>query len=349
VASRYARLNLRRVDPHARVALGETRLTVTRLGLGTAPLGGLFAPVPPSQAHATVERAYEAGLRFFDTAPLYGYGLAEERLGEALRRHTGDTWTLATKVGRLLRAGAPPDRSQSHKGEPFYRGTPPVNPTFDFSYDGVMRSFDESLERLGLDRVHILHIHDPDNHIQEAIAGAYRALDRLRADGIITAVGVGTNRPEPVLRFAAETEIDCVLLAGRHTLLDQTGLAALSRCADRGIAVIAGGVFNSGILARPEAGGTFDYVPAAADVLAKAQRLEAVCRRHGVPLAAAAMQFPLGHPAVTSVIIGCRSPVEVDENVRLFRHDVPPELWQELRRDGLIAPASPVPSERTFQ
>ncbi|HLW47751.1 MAG TPA: aldo/keto reductase [bacterium] len=336
---------LRETDPDAPVRLGRTRLTVTRLGLGTAPLGGLFAPVPAPQAHATIERAYETGLRLFDTAPLYGYGAAERRLGEVLRRHAPDTGTLATKVGRLLRAGAPPDMSQYYKGEPFYHGTPPVNPVFDFSYDGVMRSLDESLERLGLGRVDILHIHDPDNHVPEALAGAYRALNRLRADGTIAAVGVGTNRPEPVLRFAEEADVDCVLLAGRYTLLDQSGLAALSLCAQRGIAVIAGGVFNSGILAHPQAGGTFDYVPADPGVLAKALRLEAVCRRHGVPLAAAAMQFPFSHPAVASVLIGCRSPAEVDENVRLFCHDISVELWDELRRDGLIAPESPATSE----
>lgn len=323
--------------------LGKTRLSVTQLGLGTAPLGGLYAPVAAAQAHATIERAYEAGLRFFDTAPLYGYGLAERRLGEVLRRHAEDTWTLATKVGRLLRAGAPPDMSQYYNGEPFYRGTPALNPVFDFSYDGVMRSVDESLQRLGLDRVDILHIHDPDDHLDEALTCAYRALDRLRADGTIGAVGVGTNRPQPLLRFAGEANVDCVLLAGRYTLLDQTGLAALSRCAERGIAVIAGGVFNSGILARPQEGATFDYVPAGAEVLAKAQRLDVACRRHAVSLAAAAMQFPLGHPAVAAVLVGCRSAAEVDENVRLFRQDIPAQFWHELRRDGLIAAGSRPP------
>ena len=323
--------------------LGKTLLSVTQLGLGTAPLGGLYAPVPAAQALATIERAYAAGLRFFDTAPLYGHGLAEQRLGEVLRRHAAEAWTLATKVGRLLRAGAPPDMSQYYKGEPFFRGTPPLNPAFDFSYDGVMRSVDESLERLGLDRVDVLHIHDPDDYVDEALTGAYRALDRLRADGTIGAVGVGTNRPEPVLRFAVEADVDCVLLAGRYTLLDQTGLAALSLCAQRRIAVIAGGVFNSGILARPEEGATFDYVPAGVEVLAKAQRLEAACRRHGIPLAAAAMQFPLGHPAVAAVLVGCRSAAEVDENVRLFREDIPAQFWQELRHDGLTAGGSPDP------
>jgi D-threo-aldose 1-dehydrogenase len=334
------------LHPDARLRLGRTRLSVTRLGLGTAPLGGLYAPVPAAQAHATIERAYEAGLRFFDTAPLYGYGLAERRLGEVLRRHAADTGSLATKVGRLLRAGAPPDMSQYYKGEPFCRGTPALNPVFDFSYDGAMRSLDESLGRLGLDRVDILHIHDPDDRIDEALTGAYRALDRLRADGTIGAVGVGTNRPEPLLRFAVEADVDCFLLAGRYTLLDQTGLAALSSCAQRGIAVIAGGVFNSGILARPDEGATFDYVPASDEVLAKAQRLGAASRRHGVPLAAAAMQFPLGHPAVAAVLVGCRSAAEVDENVRLFRQDVPAQFWRELRRDGLIDAGSPYPGEQ---
>lgn len=334
-----------------RVPLGKTRLRVTRLGLGTAPLGGLYEPVAVDQAHAAIERAYDAGVRFFDTAPLYGYGLAEKRLGEALRRYAGEAWVLATKVGRQLRSGAPPDMSQYHASRPFYQGTPPnVGPVFDFSYDGVMRSVEESLERLGLDRVDVLHIHDPDDHVDEALTGAYRALDRLRADGTIGAAGVGANRAAPLLRFVGEADVDCVLLAGRYTLLDQTGLTdLLPLCARRGIAVIAGGVFNSGILARPRAGATFDYTPASDDVVARAHRLEAVCRRHGVPLAAAALQFPLGHPAVASVLAGCRSAAEVEENVRLFQHEIPAALWDELRHDALISKACPVPAGRSVR
>ena len=331
------------MNPAERVPLGGTRLAVTRLGLGTAPLGGLFAPVTDAAARGTVERAYELGLRFFDTAPLYGHGLAEERLGRALRQEPRDEFVLATKVGRLLRAGAPPDPSQFHDGEPFYKMASPLNPVFDFTYGGVMRSVEESLRRLRLDRLDILHIHDPDEHYEEALRGAYPALDRLRQEGTIGAVGVGMNQAEMLVRFAREVHVDCFLVAGRYTLLDQTALRELlPLCLDRRIAVIAGGAYNSGILADPRAGATFDYIPAGPGVIARAQRLEAACRRYGVPLKAAALQFPLGHPAVASVLIGCRSSAEVEENVRLFRTEIPAELWAHLRREGLIpeAPAA---------
>jgi D-threo-aldose 1-dehydrogenase len=335
------------VNPTERAPLGKTRLAVSRLGLGTAPLGGLFEDVDDARAHAVGERAYDAGIRFFDTAPLYGYGTSERRVGRTLRRRPRRDFVLATKVGRLLRAGAPPDETQYYQGQPFYKGTPPLNPMFDFSYDGVMRSLEESLERLGLDRVDILHIHDPDAHFDDALSGAYRALDRLRRAGTIGAVGAGMNQAEMLVRFAREADFDCFLLAGRYTLLDQAGLAELlPLCAARNIAIIIGGVYNSGILAHPQPGATYDYVPADPATLRKAQRLEAVCARHGVPLAAAALQFPFGHPAVASVLIGCRSVAEVDDNLRMFRHDIPAALWEELRAERLIPEAAPVPGAR---
>lgn len=332
------------MNPAERVPLGDTRLTITRLGLGTAPLGGLFAPVTGADARATVERAYAAGLRLFDTAPLYGHGLAEERLGQVLRQEPRDEFVLATKVGRLLRAGAPPDPSQFHQGEPFYKVTSPLNPVFDFRYDGVMRSVEESLRRLGLDRLDILHIHDPDAHYEEALTGAYPALDRLRREGTIAAAGVGMNQTEMLARFARAADFDCFLVAGRYTLLDQTALRELlPLCLERRIAIIAGGVYNSGILADPRAGGTFDYIPANAEMLERARRLQAVCRRYGIPLKAAALQFPLGHPAVAAVLIGCRCEAEVEENLRLFRADIPAALWEQLRREGLIPETAPAP------
>ena len=339
------------MNPNERVSLGATSLVVTRLGLGTAPLGGLFAPVQETQAVAAVERAYRLGMRLFDTAPLYGYGLAERRLGEVLRQLPREEFVLATKVGRLLRVDAPPDSSQYYQGEPFYKDTPPVRPLFDFSYDGVMRSLEESLDRLGLDRVDLLHIHDPDLHFDEALAGAYRALDRLRRDKTIAAVGIGMNQVEMLIRFARSAEFDCFLVAGRYTLLDQTAFRGLlPLCVERRIAVIAGGVYNSGILADPKPGATFDYIPATPELVAKAQRLEMVCLRHDIPLKAAAIQFPLGHPAVSAVIIGCRSVSEVEENLRMFRHAIPVALWEDLRRDGLLPADAPAPGEgRTKQ
>src|SRR5439155_1676860 len=229
-----------------RFPLGKTSLQVTRLGLGSAPLGGLFEAVTDDEAHRVVEAAWRAGIRFFDTAPLYGHGLAEHRLGMVLKTKPRHEFVLATKVGRLLRRDAPPEPGQA------YKGVPPLNPVFDFSYDGVMRSVEESLTRLGLDRVDVLHIHDPDDHFDEALTGAYRALDRLRTEGSIRAVGAGMNQSEMLVRFAREANFDCFLLAGRYTVLDRSGAAELlPLCAERRIAIIAGGVFNSGILADP--------------------------------------------------------------------------------------------------
>jgi D-threo-aldose 1-dehydrogenase len=311
---------------------------VTRLGLGTAPLAGLFAEVPEQQALAVIERSWDAGIRFFDTAPLYGHGLAELRVGKALRGEPRSEFTLASKVGRLLRADAPPEPGQS------FRGTPPVNPVFDFSYDGVMRSVEESRERLGIERIDILHIHDPDDHYDAALAGAYRALDRLRTDGVIGAVGAGMNQAEMLTRFAREANFDCFLLAGRYTLLDQVALTELLPvCLEKGVAIIAGGVYNSGILADPKPGAHYNYQAAPPELIERAQRIGAVCARHGVPIKAAAIQFPLGHPAVTCVVVGCRSVAQLDESIAMFEVTIPSAMWQELKHEGLLAPETPTP------
>jgi D-threo-aldose 1-dehydrogenase len=326
------------LNPSQRVPLGRTALTITRFGLGTAPLAGLFEAVDEDTGVAAIERAWDDGIRFFDTAPLYGHGLAEMRLGKVLRQKPRDEFTLASKVGRLLRADAQPEPGQS------WRGTPPVNPMFDFSYDGVMRSFEESLERLGLDRIDILHIHDPDHHYDTALAGAYRALDRLRADGVIGAVSAGMNQAEMLTRFAREGDFDCFLLAGRYSLLDQIALKELlPECIKRGIAIIAGGVYNSGILADPKPGAHYNYQTAPAELLERARRIRDVCARHGVPLKAAAAQFPLGHPAVTCVVVGCRNSAQLDESLEMFEIDIPPLLWQDLKAQGLLPLEAPTP------
>ncbi len=341
------------MDPHEIIRLGKTSLDVTRLGLGTAPLGGLFASVDETDAIATIERAYTQGMRLFDTAPLYGYGLAERRTGRVLASKPRATFILSTKVGRLLRRDAPRDESQYVNGAPFFKGTPGVNPVFDYSYDGVLRSVEESLGRLGLDRVDIAYIHDPDQHYDEALCGAYPALERLRREGVIGAVGVGMNQVDMLARFARDAAVDCFLLAGRYTLLDQGALRdLLPLCLERGIAIVAGGVYNSGILADPRPGATFDYVPADAATVKRARRLQVICRAHGVPLKAAAVQYPLGHPAVASVVVGARSVAELDENTAMFRHPIPAGLWDELATEGLIpaqvlASASTPPHLRT--
>ena len=301
-------------------------------------MAGLFEAVDEAQALSVIEHAWDSGIRFFDTAPLYGHGLAELRVGRVLRGKPRDEYTLATKVGRLLRADAPPEPGQ------VFRGVPPVNPTFDFTYDGVMRSVEESLERLGLQRIDVLHIHDPDDHYEEALKGAYLALDRLRADGVIQAVGAGMNQAEMLTRFAREGNFDCFLLAGRYTLLDQIALKELlPLCLEKGIAIIAGGVYNSGILADPKPGARYNYRAAPADLLERAQRMREVCARHGIPLKAAAVQFPLGHPAVTTVVIGCRSKPQLEESLRMFEVEIPAALWEELKAEGLLPDEVPTP------
>ena len=326
------------MNPRERVKLGRTALEVTRFGLGTAPLAGLYEAVAEDQAVSVISHAWSKGIRHFDTAPLYGHGLAELRLGKALHDQPRSEFVLASKVGRLLRAEAPPEPGQS------FRGTPPVNPMFDFSYDGVMRSVHESLERLRLDRIDILHIHDPDDHYDQALQGAYKALDQLRSDGVIRAVGAGMNQAEMLARFAREGNFDCFLLAGRYTLLDQVALdELLPVCVERGIAIIAGGVYNSGILADPKPGARYNYVTAPAPLLQRAQKIRSVCDRHDVPLKAAAVQFPLGHPAVSCVVVGCRSAAHLDESLEMFEMAIPPALWQELKSEGLLPENAPTP------
>ena len=322
------------MNPTAGVGLGRSGLTVTRLGLGCAPIGGLYERVSDTDARAVVDRAWERGVRLFDTAPLYGSGLSERRVGLALQGRRRDELVLSTKVGRLLRAGG--------KADVQFEGAPTLEPIFDFSYDGVLRSLDESLERLGLDRVDLVHIHDPDDHFEEARVGAYPALERLRDEGVVRAIGVGMNQSELLARFARETDVDCLLVAGRYTLLDTRALAELlPLCLERGIAVIAGGVFNSGVLAG---GVRYDYTPAPPEVLARVRRLADVCGRWDVPLSAAAVQFPLGHPAIVCVLVGCRSAAELDEDVALFELDLPAGLWEELRAEDLLPAEAPVPA-----
>jgi len=326
------------VKASERVRLGRTSVTVTRLGLGTAPLGGLFQPVAEEDALGTFEAAWNLGLRFFDTAPLYGYTLAELRTGKALRDKPRSEYALATKVGRLLRADAPPEPGQT------YFGTPGLNPVFDFSYDGVMRSVDESRERLGIERLDVLHIHDPDNHFDEALHDAYRALDHLRTAGEIGAVGAGMNQAEMLTELARRADFDCFLLAGRYTLLDQVALKELLPvCLERGTAIIAGGALNSGILADPKPGAKYNYVNAPPEIIQRAERLRAACDRHGVPLRAAALQFPLGHPAVSCVVVGCVTAAEMQDSVRMFETEIPPELWADLKAERLLPEEAPTP------
>ena len=325
-------------DPTALAALGPSDVRVTRLGVGTAPLAGLFRVVDEEEALAALTRAWELGLKLFDTAPLYGAGLAEQRLGAAVARVSRDEAVVSTKVGRVLEPG------RNAEFEASWGGTPAFHPKFDFSESGIMRSYSESLGRLGLQRVDVLHIHDPDDHWDEAIGEAYPALRRLRDRGVVGAIGVGMNQPEMLTRFAASAAFDCFLVAGRYTLLDQSALPQLlPACQHRGISVIIGGVFNSGVLADPSPAAHYDYQPPPPALLDRVRRIEKVCETHGVPLAAAAVQFPLGHPAVASVLVGVRSMAEVEKDVELFQWPIPDELWERLKADGLLPRDVPVP------
>lgn len=353
------------MDPTRRVRLGRTSVEVSQLGLGTNPLGGMYEPVSPETAAAVVDRAYDAGIRFFDTAPVYGYGNAERNVGAALAKHPRGDYVLTTKVGRLLLTDGPAEREDVMvlwEGEQLYKGTEDVRPYFDFSYDGAMRSVEDSLRRAGTDRFDLLHIHDPDLYPEEALDGAFKALDKLRSEGTIGGIGAGSNQWEVLATLARRADFDCFLLAGRYTLLDQTGLdELLPLCVERDIAIIAGGVYNSGILSHPDPGSiagvrsdsaaigswtanvTYNYVPAEGEVIARAGRIKEICDSHGVPLMAAAIQFPMHHPAVPVVLMGPRTPEQVDGNIEVFSFAIPDALWSDLKSAGILRPDAPTP------
>lgn len=319
-----------------RARLGHSSVTVPRLGLGTAPLGGWPHAVTPAEACATIEAAWKAGIRHFDTAPFYGHGLSEQHLGAVLPNLERSQFTVSTKVGRLLVPGTPQDS--------LYEGVPDLVPRFDFSGPGVLQSLADSRVRLGVNRIDVALIHDPDDHHEQALREAYPVLADLRAAGTIGAIGVGMNWAQPLARFAREADFDCFLLAGRYTLLEQGALDELMPAAvERGVSVIAGGVLNSGVLADPRPGAAYNYAPAPSDVLARAASLQTACARFGVPLRAAAMQFPLAHPQVACVVLGARTPAEVADCVEMMQLPIPAELWVALKEQGLLRADAPVP------
>lgn len=300
------------------------------IGLGGAPLGGLFESVGNAEAVAAVQSAVHAGYRFVDTAPFYGLGASERAVGEAL---AGDREVvLSTKAGRIIDPAGVPVR------DGVFPGVTGGVARFDFSRDGVRRSVFESLERLGRDEVDIVFIHDPDDHADQAIVEAYPALEELRDEGILSGVGIGMNQPEIPMRFIHETDIDVVLIAGQYTLLDRSASRLFDEALDRDIPIIAAGVYNSGILAPTALPLTFDYAPAPGHLLAQAERLAHLCGLFDVPLAAAAVQFPLRHPAVASVLIGARSSQEAVDNLAYATVEIPDELWQQLEERQGIGP-----------
>jgi D-threo-aldose 1-dehydrogenase len=307
--------------------LGRSGVRVTELSFGGAAIGNLFTEVEEQDARAAVDAAWAGGIRTFDTAPHYGLGLSERRLGDALRHRPRHEYVISTKVGRLLRPAAKPF-GRDPEG---FAVPAAARREFDFSADGVRRSLADSLDRLTLGQVDIALIHDPDDHHEQALREAYPALEQLRAEGCVRAIGVGMNQAEMLTRFVTETDIDLVLIAGRYTLLDQSAADTLLPAAvDRGVAVLAGGVFNSGVLAAPRAGATYDYRPAGASLLSRARGIEAVCERFGVPLRAAAARFPLRHPAVASVLIGARSASEITDAIDLRTLEIPEGLWEAV-------------------
>ena len=328
------------MEPTESVEIGATGIHVTQLGMGGAPFGGNVSEVTETAAAAAVQRARRLGIRYFDTAPLYGRGKSEGFFGKVLAEVERDGFVLSTKVGRVLNPiGAPPDDDE-------WTNPLPYEVVFDFSRDGVLRSLEESLVRLNLDRIDILLIHDPDDHYDQAITEAFPALAELRSQGVVGAIGAGMNDWQPLARFAREGDFDCFLLAGRYTLLDQSGLEELlPLCQEKDISIILGGPYNSGILASDlSQDTTYFYQRATPEVLDRARKIKSVCDRHSVPLKAAALQFGLAHPAVAATIPGAQSAAEVEENFNMVSHPIPPDLWGELRQEGLIPEEAPTPS-----
>lgn len=334
--------------------IGRTDLEVATLGLGCASLGNLYHPVTDAHAGETLQCALDAGLRYIDTAPYYGFGLSERRVGDVLRKAACDGMVLSTKVGRLLQPCGPVDENTARHG---YCSPMPFEPVYDYSYDGVMRSYEDSLQRLGLDRIDILYLHDIGRAthgeanaelFKTAMDSGYQALDELRRAGRIKAFGLGVNEYEVCEDALEYGDFDCFLLAGRYTLLEQDALDTfLPRCAARNVSIIIGGVYNSGILALGTRSGQtlyYNYEPAPAQVIERVKRLEAVCDEFHVDLSAAALQFPLAHPTVASVVVGMGNPQRVTRTLTLFTRAIPAGFWQALRDNDLLHPAAPVPA-----
>lgn len=336
--------------------IGKTDLSVTELGLGGTPLGNMYRAMDMETAVATVHAAADGGIRYFDTAPVYGFGLSETRLGQGVAALPRDEIVISSKVGYTL---VPIDPAEQKPG--LWDQPPPLRADFDFSRDAVLRSVESSLERLGTSHIDMLAIHDPDEAVdvgagidpysrsqfRRAMEGAYPALADLRSQGVIKAVGVGINQWQMLCDFAEAGDFDYFLLAGRYTLLDQDSMARLlPLCEKRGVSLIIGGPYNSGILATGAASGaTYDYRPAKPEVMERVRRIEAVCARHSITLQAAALQFPLHNPLVASIIPGARSIAEVEANLGFLQQSIPVEFWAELKAERLINAAAPVPSE----
>jgi len=334
-----------------RRGIGRRDLKVTGLGLGTAPLGGLYRDLSDEEAQATIDAAWDAGVRYFDTAPHYGHTKAEHRLGHALRNYPRSEYVLSTKAGRRF-----VPRTHPYDGSEGWQNPLPFEAIYDYTHDGILRSFEDSQHRLGMVDIDILLVHDIGRYThgdrnahywkQLTEGGGFKALDELRSGGAVKALGLGVNEGAVILEVMAEFDIDCALLAGRYTLLEQDTLNdLLPACEARHVSILLGGAFNSGILARGVQGDLkYNYGNAPQDVIDRVARLEAICRVHGAPLAAAALQFPYAHPAVATVLTGARSAAELRENVASFERELPLALWKALR-EGLLDSRAPVPGD----
>jgi D-threo-aldose 1-dehydrogenase len=331
----------------AKRKVGRTALEVTTLGLGTATMGGSRIKVTQHDGEAIVRAGWQAGVRYFDTAPFYGVGAAERRVGDALRDEPRDSWVLSTKVGRLLRPTTKLGGSTDGRLAPL-----PFEVVYDYSYDGIMRSVEDSYQRLGLAKIDILYVHDigeyqhgkEENarHMKVLRDSGYKALDELRRTGVVSAIGLGVNEKAVLIEVMGFGDWDVFLLAGRYTLLEQAPLDdLLPMCVQRGTSIVVGGPLNSGILAGRD---TWNYAAAPPEIVARVKQIQAVCDTHSVPLPAAALQFPLAHPAVCAIIPGPRSAAEFDANLPLFTQKIPAALWSDLKSAGLLHPDAPVPA-----
>jgi D-threo-aldose 1-dehydrogenase len=338
------------MNPAEKRKFGRVDLQVTSFAFGTAPVGNIFREIDEATSDAMFQRSWDAGVRYYDTAPMYGHGLSELRTGQSLRWKRRDDFVLSSKVGRLLR----PARRDQIEFAPWTNAAP-FRVEFDYSYDGTMRSFEDSLQRLALERIDILFIHDIDvftrgkdqpEVFRTAMDGCWKALERLRSEKLVTAIGVGVNEWEVCHEALKQRDFDCFLLAGRYTLLEQDALDAfLPLCEERGAAVVVGGGFNSGILATGAVpGAKYNYAPAPREVMEKVAKIEAVCREYDVPLGAAALQFVVAHPAVPSFCAGTRTVQQLEQNLAWFSHPIPADFWATLKRQGLLREDAPVPA-----
>lgn len=345
------------MQPITTATLGRTPAQVTRLGLGGAGLGDLNEVLDENTAQQILQAAWDGGIRYYDTSPFYGSGKSEHRLGHFLRQQPRDEFILATKVGRVFRAPRPGRAVSDPQGATSFVGALPFEFYYDYSYDGIMRSYEDSLQRLGLPSIDLLLIHDLDFwfHKTEPLVTAYlaqlatsgwRALEELRSSGAIKGIGAGINQVGMIPRFLDLVDLDFFLVALTYNLLDQGSLAEeFPRCAEAGVGIIAGAIFASGILASgPVEGAYFNYAPASPEMLEKTRRIQAICQRHATPLAAAAMQFPLAHPLVAAIIPGAIRPQHVQSNLELLNHSIPAQLWADLKAEGLLPADAPTPA-----